>query len=162
MSNIGDYQTLVAALSVSFTAQDGSAIALTAKDATSLGNSVQASALPVRLLLPYSDRDEMSAEMETPTMGNAASIRWRFVDQLLWRPIAQGIGLEDSAQDLREYASAYLAAALALDASTISDRMEVETMRVQLRDDINFPRGSGDGWYIGVDVLWTVLEDDPL
>ena len=162
MSNIGDYQTLVAALSVSFTAQDSSAIALTGKGPTALGNSVQSSAMPVRLLLPYSDRDEMSAEMLTPTIGNVASIRWRFVDQLLWRPIAQGIGLEDSAQDLREYASAYLTAALGLDASGISDRMAVEDVRVQVRDDINFPRGSGDGWYIGVDVLWTVLEDDPL
>ena len=161
MSNIGDYQALVAALSISFTSQASEAIALTAKDATALGNSVQAGALPVRLLLPYSDRERLSAEMGEPEMGNLATIRWFFTDQLLWRPLPHGFGLSDSAYDLREYCSAYMTAALSLDASSISDRMALESVRAIAREDINFPRGS-DNWYIGVDVTWTIREDDPL
>ena len=161
MSNIGDYQALVAALSVSFTSQASEAIALTAKDATALANSVQAGALPVRLLLPYSDRERMSAEMLEPEIGNQATVRWFFTDQLLWRPLGHGLGLVDSAYDLREYCSAYMTAALSLDASSISDRMALESVRVNVREDINFPRGS-DNWYIGADVIWTVIEDDPL
>ena len=162
MSNIGDYQALVAALSVSFTDQQGVTRAITAKDAKALERSVQASGTPVRLLLPYSDRDEMSAEMSEATIGNEAQVRWFFTDQLLWRPIAFGEGLGDSAYDLREYASAYLTAALGLDASSISDLMTLESVRCSVRDNINFPRGSDTGWYIGVDAVWTVVESDPL
>ena len=161
MSNIGDYQALVAALSVSFTDQQGVTRAITAKDAKALERSVQASGTPVRLLLPYSDRDEMSAEMSEATIGNEADIRWFFTDQMLWRPTAFGEGLGDSAYDLREYASAYMTAALGLDASSISDRMNFENVRCTVRDSINFPRGS-ENVYIGVDAVWTVLEDDPL
>ena len=162
MSNIGDYQALVAALSVSFTDQQGVTRVITAKDATALKRSVQASATPIRLLLPYSDRDEMSAEMSEAGIGNDAQVRWFFTDQLLWRPEAHGEGLGDAAYDLREYASAYLTAALGLDASGITDRMNFESVRCAVRDSINFPRGSDTGWYIGVDAVWTVLEDDPL
>jgi hypothetical protein len=161
MSNIGDYQALVAAAAVSFTSQSLTPISLKAQDAKDLKNSVTSSAFPVRLLLPYSDREEMSAEMGEFFVGNESLIRWRFVDQLLWRPATQGIGLEDSAYDLREYASAYMTLALALDASSISDRMTLESINVLLRDDIRFPRLS-DNMYIGADVIWTVTEDDPL
>lgn len=162
MSNIGDYQALVAALSVSFTDQQGVTRAITAKDATALKRSVQASGTPVRLLLPYSDRDEMSAEMGEPYIGNEADIRWFFTDQMLWRPAAFGEGLGDSAYDLREYASAYMTAALGLDASSIGDLMTLEGVRCSVRDSINFPRGSDTGFYIGVDAVWTVVESDPL
>jgi len=104
----------------------------------------------------------MSAEMGEPYIGNEADIRWFFTDQMLWRPTAFGEGLGDSAYDLREYASAYMTAALGLDASSISDLMTLESVRCSVRDNINFPRGSDTGWYIGVDAVWTVVESDPL
>ena len=162
MSNIGDYQALVAALSVEFTSQAGSSIAITATDATSLKNSVQASATPIRLLLPWGGGQNISAVMLEPTIGNEASIRWTFSDWLLWRPVAFGEGLGDATYDLREYAQAYMTAALGLDASTISDRMAMEGVQVQIMENINFPTGSDTGWYIGAIATWTVLEDDPL
>jgi len=53
MSNIGDYQALVAAMSVAFTSQAGRAIALTAKDVKELKNNYDNPDTPVRLLLPF-------------------------------------------------------------------------------------------------------------
>jgi hypothetical protein len=161
MSNIGDYQALVAALSVSFTDQQSGAQAITAKDATSLKNIVSASGTPVRLLLPYGGGENMTAEFVELRSGNVGVIRWTFSDWLLWRPVPFGMGLGDSAYDLREYASAYMTAALSLDASSISDYMAFEDVRVQVRENINFPEGSGD-FFIGAVATWTVREDDPL
>ena len=162
MSNISDYQALVAALSVEFTSQAGGSIALTATDATSLKNSVQASATPIRLLLPWGGGQNMTAEMidVDTSFGPNVLIRWTFSDWLLWRPIAFGEGLGDATYDLREYASAYMTAALTLDASSISDRMTFDNCRVQISESINFPDGSAN-WYIGAVSTWTVIEDDP-
>ncbi len=50
MSNISDYQALVAAMSVAFTSQNDGAIALTADDATSLKNGYETADLPTRIL----------------------------------------------------------------------------------------------------------------
>jgi hypothetical protein len=163
MSNIGDYQALVAALSVEFTSQAGSSVALTATDAVDLKNSVQASATPIRLLLPWGGGQNITAEMLEPdaSFGPNVPIRWTFSDFLLWRPIAFGEGLGDATYDLREYASAYMTAALTLNASSISDRMTFDNCRVQVMENINFPVGSNTGWYIGAVATWTVTEDDP-
>ncbi len=104
----------------------------------------------------------MAAELLEPdtTVGPNAVIRWTFSDYLLWRPVAYGEGLGDSAYDLREYASAYMTAALTLNPSSISDRMTNSNIRLQIRDAINFPEGSGD-LFIGAIATWTVDEDDP-
>ena len=161
MSNIGDFYALLGAMSVTFTAQNDDAIALTAYYDDSLRNSVQASGTPCRLLLPYSDRDVMAATVQNWQIGNVAPVTWTVIDQLLWRPVALGQGLEDSAQDLREYMAAYITAVMSFDASSISDRMITESVTIALRDDIMFPSGSGN-WYIGADVTWTVIEDDPV
>ena len=53
-----------------------------------------------------------------------------------------------------------MTAALTLDASSISDRMTMSNIRLQIRDAINFPEGSGD-LFIGAIATWTVDEDDP-
>jgi hypothetical protein len=165
MSNISDYQALVAALSVEFTSQATTAIALTATDATNLKSSVQASATPIRLLLPWGGGDNMTSVMGEPGTDGAAFddviVTWTFSDYMLWRPIAFGEGLGDATYDLREYASAYNTAALGLDASSISDRMALESVTVRISDFINFPEGS-ENVYIGAISTWTVREDDPL
>ena len=161
MSNIGDYQALVAALTVTFTGQMTTAYNIKAKDAKDLDDSVQASALPLRLLLPYGGGENMSAAMEEPEIGNVADIVWTFSDVLLWRPTTFGEGLGDSTYDLREYVSAYMTAALGLDASSISDRMAMEGLNVQVVPAYNFPEG-GAAFYQGVIATWTVREDDPL
>ena len=165
MSNISAYQALVAALSVTFTSQAGATIALTAKDAKTLKNSVQASATPIRLLLPWGGGDNMTSVMGEPGTGDVgladSVITWSFSDYLLWRPLAMGEGLGDATYDLREYASAYNTAAMTLDASSIADRMTWESVTVRISDFINFPEGS-ENVYIGAISTWTVREDDPL
>ena len=163
MSNIGDYQALVAALSVSFTQQDGRARTITAKNVKDLENVVQSSGTPVRMLVPFAvgPGDNISAEMFEFNPGNTSVVRWTFSDVMLWRPAPFGKGLGDSAYDLREYVSAYMTAGLSLDASSISDRMEVENLNVQVYDLLNFPEGS-KYLFIGAVATWTVKEDDPL
>ena len=158
MSNIGDYQALVAALTVTFTGQTTTAYNIKALDAKKLDDSVQASALPVRLLLPYGGGENLSAVIEDePDIGNVVDISWTFSDVLLWRPTTFGEGLGDSTYDLREYSSAYITAALGLDASTISDRMTWKGLNVQVVPAYNFPEG-GAAFYQGVIATWTVIE----
>jgi hypothetical protein len=164
MSNIGDYQALVAAISVSFTDQSGKAQTITAKDAKDLKNVVQASGTPVRLLLPFAvgSGENISAELLEPddTFGPNVYIRWTFSDVMLWRPSAFGEGLGDSAYDLREYVTAYMTAAYAMEPTGITDRMTVENTTVRIDEAINFP-ADGQDYFIGAIATWTVTEDDP-
>ena len=162
MSNIGDYQALVAAISVSFTSQAGWSIALTAKDATELKINYDNPDTPVRLLLPYGGGENMSAELMEPdaTFGTNVSIRWTFSDVMLWRHVTFGEGLKDSAYDLREYTTAYMTAAYAMEQPGITDRLTLESIRVQVREALNFPEGSAN-LFIGAVATWSVVEDDP-
>jgi hypothetical protein len=162
MSNIGDYQALVAALEVSFTDQFSGAIAIKAQDAKKLKNSYEAADTPVRLLLPYGGGEFLASEMVEPdeSFGTNTYIDWVFSDVLLWRGVNLGEGLGDSAYDLREYAQAYMTAALSLDASSITDRMTLRNVLVQIQV-LNFPEGSAS-WFTGAVATWQVREDDPI
>jgi hypothetical protein len=158
MSNIADYQALVAAMSVAFTSQDSTAIALTAKDATALQNAWDAADVPVRLLMSAG----MSAEMIEPddTMGPNVAITWTFEDVMLWRHLPLGEGLNDSTYDLREYVTAYMTAAYALEQTGITDRITKDSLIVNTVGQYNFPAGSGE-FFTGAVATWTVTEDDP-
>lgn len=159
MSNISDYQALVAAMAVAFTDQQSAAFSETAKDATALKNSYTKADCPVRLLLPYGGGENTSAELLDPdeTAGPNVAIRWTFSDVLLLRPVALGRGIGDSAYDLREYVTAYMTAAYALEPTGITDRMTVNNVTVRIEEAI----GYGDIFYIGAVATWTVTEDDP-
>ena len=162
MSNISDYQALVADMSVGFTAQSGEAIALTAKNMTELKNSYAKADTPVRLLLPYGGAENLSAEVLEPdeSFGPNFYIRWMFSDVLLWRHVAFGRGLGDSAYDLREYLAAYAIAAEALEQTGITDRMTKTAVSVNAVENFNFPVGS-ENIFIGAVATWTITEDDP-
>ena len=163
MSNIGDYQALVAAFTVDFTSQYAKSISVKCKDATELKNGVRASGTPVRMLLPYGGGENMSAELLDPdtTTGPNVWIRWTFSDVCLWRHATLGEGLGDSAYDLREYITAYMTAAYAMSPAVSSgDRMTIETIAVRVDEAINFPAGS-DQVFLGAVATWTVTEDDP-
>jgi hypothetical protein len=163
MSNIGDYQALVAAFTVDFTSQFAEAISVACKDAVELKNGVRASGTPVRMLLPYGGGENMSAELLEPddTFGPNVWIRWTFSDVFLLRHATLGEGLGDSAYDLREYVTAYMTAAYAMSpAVTSGDRMTVDTITVRVDEAINFPAG-GQDFFIGAVATWTVTEDDP-
>lgn len=162
MSNIGDYQALVAAFTVDFTSQFAESISVAAKDAVELKNGIRASGTPVRMLLPYGGGENMSAELLEPddTMGPNVWVRWTFSDVLFWRHAPLGEGLGDSAYDLREYATAYMTVAYAMEQTGITDRMTVENITVRVDEAINFPAGT-DQYFIGAIATWTVTEDDP-
>ncbi len=160
MSNISDYQALVAAMTIAFTSQNDGAISLTADDATSLKNDYEAADTPVRILLPYGGVENLSAEIIDPDdqLGPNFSIRWTFTDVLLWRDVQLGRGLGDSVYDLREYLAAYAVAAEALkQGDDITDRMTKSSVRVQAVDDYVF----GGRMFIGAVATWIILEDDP-
>ncbi len=159
MSNISDYQALVAAMTVSFTSQSGESIALTADNATDLKNAYKAADVPVRILLPYGGGENLSAEILDPdeSFGPNFHIRWTFSDVLLWRHLALGKGLSDSAYDLREYLASYAVAAEALEQTGITDRMTKKSVSMQAVENYIF----GGEYFIGAVATWTVTEDDP-
>ena len=72
MSNIGDYQALVAAFAVTFTSQYARSISIKSTDAKKLENRVNAHATPIRLLLPFGGGENISAEMTDPAAPYAA------------------------------------------------------------------------------------------
>ncbi len=162
MSNISDYRTLVAAMTVSFTSQGGKSIALTAKDSTSIKNAYSNPDTPVRLLLPYGGGQNMSAELLGPdeSFGPNFTIQWTFSDVMLWRGVPYGDGFGDSAYDLWEYVAAYAIAAEALEQTGITDRMTRDSIHIQASELIDFPTGSGN-FFIGAIATWTLTEDDP-
>lgn len=159
MSNIGDYQELVAGITVAFTREHDGALSLPGVGPKALKNSYRKADCPVRLLLPYGGGENTSAELQEPdqSMGPNVYIRWTFSDVLLWRHVPFGEGIGDSAYDLREYVSAYMTAAYAMEQTGIADRMTLENVTVRLEDAIRY----GDGLYIGAVATWTVIEDDP-
>ena len=159
MSNISDYQALVAAMTVAFTSQDSLAISLTAKDATALQNAYDSADTPVRLLLPWGGGENMSAEIEAPdeSFGPNFYIRWTFSDVLLWRHVPFGEGIGDAAYDIREYLAAYAVAAEALEQTGITDRMTKNSVRIQAVSNYIY----GGEPFNSVVATWTVTEDDP-
>ena len=159
MSNISDYQALVAAMTVSFTSQAGATITLKAKNAKQLKNAYAAADTPVRLLLPWGGGQNMSAEIDAPdeSFGPNFYIRWTFSDVLLWRHVPMGIGLGDVAYDIREYLAAYAVAAEALEQTGITDRMTKTSITVQSVALYEF----GGELFNSVVATWTVTEDDP-
>ena len=159
MSNISDYQALVAAMTVAFTSQNDGAVSLTADDATSLKNDYEAADTPVRILLPYGGVENLSAEIVEPDeqFGTNFTISWTFSDVLLWRDVQLGRGLGDAAYDIREYLAAYAVAAEALEQTGITDRMTKSSVRIQAVDNYVF----GGRAFIGAVATWTVTEDDP-
>ena len=162
MSNIGDYQALVAAFTVDFTSQFAESISVACKDAKELDDNIEGGC-PVRLLLPYGGSENTSAGMEDPdrSFGPNVYIRWTFQDVMFWRPAPFGKGLGDSAYDLREYVTAYMTAAYAMSPEVDSgDRMTVESLNIRIEEALNFPAQS-EFYYIGAIATWTVTEDDP-
>ena len=160
MSNISDIHDLIQAMSVSYTDVYSNTVTPTAYKPSQLKNSVQASALPLRILVPFADGEQATVEFTEIFIGNEAPITWVFVEQFLMRPAAQGV-MEDVAKDVFEFCSAYNTAALALSFGSISDRVTLDGLRIVLRPDIEFPQYSGN-FYVGCDCVWTVTEDDPV
>lgn len=78
----------------------------TAYDLDKLPDAVEPAMLPCRLLLPAHPRGE-GRDWHFIALGNTAKLTWHITDLLLWRGASSGIGLEDIAATLINYAGAY-------------------------------------------------------
>lgn len=76
-------------------------------DLSQLPNTVETAILPCRLLTPMSPKGE-ARDGQFIALGQLTSVTWRLTDLMLWRAVASGIGLEDIAGVLVDYADAYL------------------------------------------------------
>jgi len=160
-SNIIAIYNAIEGMGVTFTDNAGASITPTIYDRDELESSLQASATPARLLLPYSDAQAVTATMADFVIGNTSTITWTLIDRFVWRPIGHGAGLRDAAVSLTNYIGAYMDAVIALDFSGITDLITVESVTCNVNDFMSIPAGT-DNVYVGVDAIWTLLEDDPI
>ena len=162
MSNLTELVDIIEGMAVTFTTQASVSTTPTAYDYQALKNSVQSSGTPARLITPFSDANRASATIGEWVIGNQSVITWTILDQLLWRPASEGLGLGDVAWDIMEYIQTYHAAVNSLTFETVTsgDRVEVVMVEAYARDDIEFPPFSGHR-FVGVDCIWTLRVDDP-
>lgn len=136
--------------------------AITVYDVDAVRGWAQRSGLPARLFLPFTDpgAGNMRGVLGEIGIGNSSAVTWTFTDRLLYQEASGGAGVQDYSDELATYIVDYLNAAAALeDWSSITNAVAVQTVDAQVRV-INFPAGSGQ-YYTGVDVVWTLREDDP-
>lgn len=87
---------------------------------------------------------------------NTARVNWRVYDVLLWRKLAQGLGVGSHEADLAKYAQKYADALQTLPATLAPLRAQLVTVTMGIAE-INFPLGS-DYWYAGVEVALDIQE----
>lgn len=73
---------------------------------TALPDAVEDAMLPCRLLLPMQPKGE-GRDWRFAALGNTAQLTWHITDLMLWRRADAGIGLEDIASVLVDYAGKY-------------------------------------------------------
>lgn len=167
MSRIRDLYRYIASVAVEFESPTtGGRTRATARDLSDLRNSEAAAEMPVRLLLPVSMLDGDEAQFATYGDGGAA-LQWRVTDLMLWRPLAQGMGLTDAAEDLVLYAGAYADAVVTMrnglssaaeDGPLDEGLYEVDLVTAAIRPGVfEFPRGS-NRHYLGVECALTFEE----
>jgi hypothetical protein len=83
-----------------------SAITPTVYGLTALPDEVNDAMLPCRLLLPMQPRGE-GRDWHFVALGQMTKLTWHITDLMLWRRADAGIGLEDIASVLVDYAGQY-------------------------------------------------------
>ena len=74
-----------------------------------LKNQVTSADLPLRMLVPYGRWWDVGGEDLTfVAFRDMSRLTWTVRDMLLYKPVRQGLGLEDIASDLAEYTAAYV------------------------------------------------------
>lgn len=157
MSALRGVYRFVAGTDVSFESPTMAQIVTPAvRDLDALRNSEASSELPLRLLLPVSQLD--GSAFAFPTYCNSAELTWNITDLMLWRAVAQGVGLTDAAEDLVLYAAAYADAMLAMRGRLPEALISVDLTNARIQPGVfEFPRGSGVR-YLGVECTLNVTE----
>lgn len=126
-----------------------------------LPRSVSTAQLPIRLMLPFGNFNTLlsrQADVSHVTISGAVNrVNWFVRDLCLWRPLAQGIGLEDSADQIMEYAGNYLAA-ITEHRRSLSNAGQSFIDGAAISPGIHeYPLESGN-WYFGIDCTVNVIE----
>jgi len=101
LSHILDIYTTLATKTVTV-----SSITPTVYGLTALPDAVEDAMLPCRLLLPMQPKGE-GRDWHFIALGNTSKLTWHITDLMLWRRADSGIGLEDIASVLVDYAGQY-------------------------------------------------------
>lgn len=101
MSHILDIYSTLATKAVTV-----SSITPTVYDLTKLPDEVNDTILPCRLLLQMQPKGE-GRDWHFIALGNTSKLTWHITDLMLWRRADAGIGLEDIASVLVDYAGKY-------------------------------------------------------
>jgi hypothetical protein len=118
---------------------------------TALPNSVPSSALPARLLLPVGAGEGGSTNVTLLEDDNHALVSWTISDLLLYKPVAQGVGLSEVGDVLVDYCEDYLK-------SLVDARLGYGLSSVTVTPGLyQYPAGSGNEYY-GALVTLSVLD----
>ena len=146
MSSIGDIYASIAALAPKVASKTIKVYPLTA-----LPNSVPSSALPARLLLPVGAGEGGSTNVTLLEDDNHSLISWVISDLLLYKPVAQGIGLPEVGDVLVDYCEDYLK-------SLVDARLGFGLSSVTATPGIYpYPAASGNEYY-GVLIALNILD----
>lgn len=104
MSNISSIYSSIAGFQVSV-----GSVTPTVRNINQLRTKVNSADAPIRLLLPVSPTTEAS-DFGFIALGKLANVTWKVTDLLLWKPVAQGSGIAECAEDLMTYTAAYMEA----------------------------------------------------
>lgn len=153
MSAIRGLYAYLASIQIEFTSETGQSVSVGALDLHQLGNSVQSADMPKRLLLPVGNQS--ANESQFAICGNS-EVEWVVCDLMLWRPVAQGIGLIDVAADLVRYTGAY-ADKLKTIRCSIPPNVMLKNVRIDAPDIHDFAVGA-ESQAFGVKVWLTFAE----
>lgn len=122
-----------------------------------LPNGAPDAKLPARLIRMLRATDP-AAQAFTVIFGNdnTARVNWRVYDVLLWRKLAQGLGVGSHEADLVKYAQKYADALQTLPATLGALRAQITGVTMAIAE-INFPLGS-DFWFAGVEIALDIEE----
>lgn len=158
MSVLRDLYRHIASVVVAFESPTMAEIATpTVRDLDALRNSEPSAELPLRLLLPVSQLD--GSAFTFPTYCGSAELTWNITDLMLWRAIAQGMGLTDAAEDLVLYAAAYADMVLDMRNGLPENLNTIDLTNARIQPGVfEFPKGSGVR-YLGVECTLTFTEE---
>lgn len=158
MSVLREMYRHIAATPVSFDSPTMAEIVTpTVRDLDDLRNSESSAGLPLRLLLPVSQLDGNAFTFQTYC--GAGELTWNITDLMLWRTMAQGIGLTDAAEDLVLYAAAYASMVSEMRNGLPENLNTVDLTNARIQPGVfEFPKGSGVR-YLGVECTLTFTEE---
>lgn len=156
MSVVRTIYTNLAASQVTFATEAGPTVTVSARDLSTLLNTVNAADAPIRLILPYSVGTELTnGHWLTPA--NRIQVDWSINDLMLWKPGQLGSGIAEVAGDLVRYQGAYAEMIRGMVRMGISTH-QVKLIEWRMKPGVfDWPIGSRTYWQ-GVMVFLKVTE----